>query len=182
MVLSIMKTAICAFCAQTGMLCKDCQTKLANNEINQNDIEIAKVAVDFEKQYPSASKVNILKTIERPNQLIILLAPGNLRFLVGGTLDFDKRLARVITKPIKLIEKGKNIRNLIDDLFAPALISGINTVFVPRRNAKPGQTSVEEEMIVVLSPEEKEKLPGTVKELKELVKLIGNEEIRVEFR
>lgn len=177
-----MKTAICAFCAQTGMLCNDCQTKLNNKEISQNDIEIAKVAVAFEKQYPSASKVNILKTIERPNQLIILISPGNLRFLTGGSLDFDKRLARVITKPIKIIEKGKNIRNLLDDLFAPALISGINTVFVPVRNEKPGESSVEEEMIVVLAKEEEEKLPGTLKEIKELVKLIGDEEIRVEFR
>ena len=177
-----MKTAICAFCAQTGMLCKDCQSKLANKEITQNDVEIAKIAVQFEKQFPNASKVNIIKTIERPNQIIILISPGNLRFLVGGNLDFDKRLERVITKPIKIIEKGKNIRNLIDSLFAPALISGINTVFVPNRNAKPGQSSVEEEMIVVLSPEEKEKLPGTVKEIKELLKLIGNQEIRVEFK
>ena len=144
-----MKTAICAFCAQTGMLCKDCQTKLANKEISQNDIEIAKVAVEFEKQFPNASKENIIKTIERPNQIIILVAPGNLRFLVGGNLDFDKRLERAIPKPIKIIEKGKNVRKLLDDLFAPALITGINTVFVPVRNAQPGQSSVEEEMIVV---------------------------------
>ena len=95
---------------------------------------------------------------------------------------FDKRLERVLNKPIKLMEKSKNKRRVIDDIFSPALISGINTIFIPIRSAKPGQSSVEEETIVVLSPDEKEKLPGTVKELVDLVKLVAGEDIRVEFR
>ncbi len=41
---------------------------------------------------------------------------------------------------------------------------------------------MEEETVVVLSPDEKEKLPGTVKELIDLVKLITGEDISVEFR
>ena len=177
-----MKTAICAFCAQTGMLCKDCQTKLAEGEITDTDIKIAKTAVDFEKNFPNASKVSILKTIERPEFILIIVSPGSLRFLVGGTQNFDVRLERVLKKPIKIMEKSKNKRKAIDDIFSPALISGINTIFVPKRSPKPGQPSVEEETIVVLSPDEKEKLPGTLSDLIELVKLITGEDIRVEFR
>jgi len=177
-----MKTAICSFCAQTGMLCKDCQTKLAEGEITDTDIKIAKTAVEFEKIYPNASKVSILKTIERPDFILIIVSPGTMRFLVGGTQDFDKRLERVLNKPIKIMEKSKNTRKAIDDIFSPALISGINTVFVPIRSPKPGQSSVEEEIIVVLPPEEKEKLPGTLEDLIELVKLVAGEDIRVEFR
>jgi len=177
-----MKTAICAFCAQTGMLCKDCQTKLAEGEITDTDIKIAKTAVEFEKNNPNASKVSILETIERPKFILLIVSPGSIRFLTGGTLDFDKRLERVLNKPIKLMEKSKNKRNVIDDIFSPALISGINTIFVPVRSSRPGQASVEEETIVVLSPDEKEKLPGTVKELIDLVKLVAGEDIRVEFR
>ncbi len=177
-----MKTAICAFCAQTGMLCKDCQTKLAEGEITDTDIKIAKTAVEFEKIYPNASKVTILKTIERPDFILIIVSPGTMRFLVGGTQDFDKRLERVLHKPIKIMEKSKNVRKAIDDIFSPALISGINTVFVPIRSPKPGHSSVEEEMIVVLSPEEKERLPGPLNDLIDLVKLVTGEFIRVEFR
>jgi len=96
------------------------------------------------------------------------------------------------------MEKSKNKRNVIADIFSPALISGINTIFVPIRSSQPGQPYVEEETIVVLSPDEKEKLeeetivvlspdekeklPGTVKELIDLIKLITGEDIRVEFR
>ena len=177
-----MKTAICAFCAQTGMLCKDCQTKLADGDITDTDIKIAKTAVDYEKNHPNAAKVTILKTIERPEFVLMLVSPGSKRFLVGGTQDFDKRLERVLNRPIKIMEKSKNKRATIDDIFSPALISGINTIFVPTRSPKPGQPSVEEETIVVFSPDEKEKLPGTVKDLIDLVKLVTGEEIRVEFR
>lgn len=177
-----MKTAICAFCAQTGMLCKDCQTKLEDGDITDIDIKIAKTAVDFEKNFPNASKVSILKTIERPEFILLIVSQGSRRFLVGGTQDFDKRLERVLNKPVKIMEKSKNKRKTIDEIFSPALISGINTVFVPTRSPKPGQSSVEEETIVVFSPDEKEKLPGTVSDLIELVKLVIGEDIRVEFR
>lgn len=177
-----MKTAICAFCAQTGMLCKDCQTKLNDNIITETDVKIAKVAIEFEKRFPNASKVTIVKAIERPNFILLLVTPGSLRFLTGRTADFDKQLERVLNKPIRIIEKSKNLRKIVDDIFLPALISGINTVFVPERSPKPGQSTVEEETIVVLSPEEKTKLPASIKELKDLVKLISDEDVRVEFR
>ncbi|NHJ39106.1 MAG: hypothetical protein FK731_03665 [Asgard group archaeon] len=177
-----MKTAICTFCAQTGMLCKDCQTKLNNNIITETDVKIAKVAVDFEKRFPNASKVTILKAIERPNFILLLVTPGSIRFLTGGTANFDNQLERVLNKPIRIIEKSKNLRKVIDDIFSPALITGINTVFVPARSPKPGQSKVEEETIVVLSPEEKAKLPASEMELIDLVKLISDEDVRVEFR
>jgi transcription antitermination factor NusA-like protein len=177
-----MKTAICAFCAQTGMLCKDCQTKLNNGEISDTDIKIAKAAVEFEKKYPNASKVTILKTIERDKFILLIVTPGSMRFLTAGTASFDKDLEYILGKPIRLMEKSKNLRKVIDSLFTPALITGINTVFVPVRSPKPGKSSVEEETIVILSPDEKEKLPTSEKELKDLVKLISGEEIRIEFR
>ena len=177
-----MKTAICTFCAQTGMFCKDCQQKINSGEVTQSEVEISKIAAEFEKTNPHSSKVNILKTIERPNFILLLVAPGNARFLVGGSLDFDKQIEQKLHKSVKIMEKGKNKRKIIDDIFAPALVTGINTLFVPIRNAKPGQSSIEEEMVVVLSEADKENLPGTIKELTELVKLLTDEEIRVEFR
>jgi transcription antitermination factor NusA-like protein len=177
-----MKTAICAFCAQTGMLCKDCQTKLNDNIITEIDVKIAKTAVEFEKRFPNSSKVTIIKAIDRPNFILLLVTPGSIRFLTAGTADFDNQLERVLNKPIRIIEKSKNLRKVIDDIFSPALITGINTVFVPVRSPKPGQSSVEEETIVILSPNEKTKLPASVKELIDLIKLITEEDIRVEFR
>lgn len=178
----IVKTAICTFCAQTGMLCKDCQQKLNEGEITETDVEIAKVALEFEKKHPAASKVHILETIERPDQIIILVAPGHKRFLTGGKLDFDKQVEQRLKKPVKIIEKMKDARKTIDALFAPAIISGINTVFVPLRSSKPGGSSIEEEMIIVLAPSEKEKVPGTIKEMKALVKELTGEEVRIVFR
>ncbi|NHJ87070.1 MAG: hypothetical protein FK734_16525 [Asgard group archaeon] len=177
-----MKTAICAFCAQTGMLCKDCQTKLNSGEIAQVDVDIAKIAIEYEKTHPEAAKAAILQIIDKPDVLLVLVSPGSLRLLVGGSKDFDKRLERFAKKSVKLLEKTKNIRKVVDDLFSPAVITGINTVFVPLRNPKPGQSSIEEEQIVVLSPSEKTKLPAPVNELIKFVKLITGEEIRVEFR
>ncbi|MBN1329547.1 MAG: hypothetical protein JXA54_08750 [Candidatus Heimdallarchaeota archaeon] len=177
-----MKTAICTFCAQTGMLCKDCQNKLNSGEITNTDVKIAKTAVEFEKNFPNAAKANIIKSIERPNFILLLVTPGSMRFLTGGSTDFDKRLEKALNKPIKIMEKSKNLRKVADDVFSPALISGINTIFVPKRSAAPGLSSVEEETIVLLSPSEKEKLPSSVKDLIELVKLITGEDIRVDFR
>ncbi|MHA1154652.1 MAG: hypothetical protein ACTSQK_00970 [Candidatus Heimdallarchaeota archaeon] len=177
-----MKTAICTFCAQTGMLCNDCQTKISNGEVSPSEIELSKIAAEFEKVHPHSSKVNIIKTIERPTFIILLVSPGDTRLLTGGSLDFDKQLERKLNKSVKIMEKSKNKRKTIDAIFAPAVITGINTLFVPKRNAKPGQPSIEEEMVVVISAEDKENLPGTLKELKELVKLLTGEEIRTEFR
>ena len=177
-----MKTAICAFCAQTGMLCKDCQTKLNNGEITDTDITIAKTAIEFEKRFPNTSKVTILQAIDRPNFVLLIVTPGSIRFLTGGTADFDKQLERALNKPIKLLEKSKNLRKVVDSLFSPALVSGINTFFIPVRSPKPGQSSVEEDTIIILSNSEKEKLPASEKELKGLVKLISGEDIRIEFR
>jgi len=177
-----MKTAICAFCAQTGMLCKDCQTKLNSGEITETDVTIAKIAVDFEKEFPNAAKVSILKVIERPNFVLLIVTPGSIRFLTGGRADFDVRVERALHKKVKLMEKSKNLRKVIDNLFAPALISGINTVFVPVRSPKPGQPSIEEETIIILPEAEQPKLPATIEELVQLIKVITGEDVRVEFR
>ncbi|NHJ48480.1 MAG: hypothetical protein FK733_11910 [Asgard group archaeon] len=177
-----MKTAICAFCAQTGMLCKDCQTKLNSGEITDTDVKIAKAAIDFEKKFPNASKATILKTIERNKFVMLVVTPGSERFLTGGAANFDNQLEYILGKPIRILEKSKNLRKVIDSIFTPAMITGINTIFVPARSPKPGQSRVEEETIVILSPDEKEKLPTSTKELVELVKLLSGEDIRIEFR
>ena len=87
-----MKTAICTFCAQTGLLCKDCQSKINKGEITQTDISISKVATEFEKAHPQSSKATILKTIERTGFILVIVKQGDLKLLVGGSLDFDKKL------------------------------------------------------------------------------------------
>ncbi|MFW9923750.1 MAG: hypothetical protein ACFFDW_10745 [Candidatus Thorarchaeota archaeon] len=177
-----MKTAICTFCAQTGMFCKDCQSKINKGEVTKTEVEIAKIAAQFEKLHQTASKVTILETIERPGFILLLVKPGDSKLLIGGSLDFDKRIEKVLRKPVKIMEKSKNRKKVLDDIFAPAIISGINTVFVPIRNPKPGQSSIVEESIVVLAPSEKDKLPGTIGELNEIIKKLLDEEVRVEFR
>lgn len=177
-----MKTTICTFCAQTGMLCKDCQSKLDSGEIDQIDIEIAKTATEFEKNNPNASKVEILTTIKRDDFVILIVKPGDLKYLTGIPLDFDKLLERKLKKPVKIIEKTKNKKKLLEEIFAPALISGINTVFVPLRSPKPGQSSVDEETVVVLAQEEKDKLPASLKEIRKIVKMLLEEDIRIVFR
>ena len=177
-----MKTAICSFCAQTGMLCKDCQNKLNTGQITAIDVQIAKTAIDFEKKHPTASKVTILKALENPKFILLLVSPGSVRLLTGGPLDFDKQLERILKKPVKIMEKGRNLRDTIDKIFSPALISGINTIFVPVRSPKPGQSSVVEQKIIVMPLAENAKLPGNIEELLELIKTISGEEIQIEFR
>jgi transcription antitermination factor NusA-like protein len=177
-----MKLPICVFCAQTGMLCKDCKTKLASDEIDQIDVEIAKEAVKFEKNNPTASDVVILETIKRPNRILIKVNPGDKKELTGDGKSLAQRLEKRLGKKVIFFEKGTEKRTLIDIAFKPAIITGINTVFLPLRSAKPGKSSIEEETVIVLDKEQKSKLPEPVKDVKKLVKKLTDEEIRVQFR
>jgi hypothetical protein len=177
-----MKLPICAFCAQTGMLCNDCQMKLDQGKITETDIEISKVAVEYEKVHPEASDLAIDKTIETDAQIVIILEPNNLSLLAEKGKSFLKQLEKKLHKPVKLLDKGLDDRATIDAIFSPAKITGVNTVFVPIRSPKPGQSSIEEEMVIILAKEEKENLSAPLKEIRKLLRIMLGEEIRIEFR
>ncbi|MEA2070801.1 MAG: hypothetical protein U9O98_05865 [Asgard group archaeon] len=177
-----MKIPICTFCAQTGMLCSDCQKKLDSGEITPLDITISKIAVEFEKKNPEAANVTLIDIIDYPDLVVIIVESGESRFLQGKQASFAEQIEQEIHRSVKIVEKIGNTKKLIRMIFAPAKITGINTVFVPVRSAKPGQSSIEEELTVVIKKEDKDLLPSKLSNLKDLVKNLTGEEIRTTFR
>ncbi len=167
-----MKTVLCKFCLQSGILCKKCESKLKSGEITQTDLKVARILLSLEKRFPSLQDVYFHKAVEANGALAIIVGQGQVSRLLGYGGKIIKTLGEQTGKNIRVIEYGTNDRKFLEDLFAPLSIVTINTIWLPD-----GST----ETRVILKKPRRSSLRINVEALKEIAQKVKDMILRVEF-
>ncbi len=167
-----MKTALCKFCLQSGILCKKCESKVKSGEITQTDLKIARILLSLEKNFPSLQNVYFHKAVEADGTLAIIVGQGDASRLLGYGGKIIKTLMEKTGRTVRVIEYGTSDRKFLEDLFAPLSVVTINTIWLPD-----GST----ETRVILKKRRRMPHNMNIEALKKIAKEVRNITLRVEF-
>ncbi|MBU3897225.1 MAG: hypothetical protein KJ697_04860 [Nanoarchaeota archaeon] len=125
-----MQSSICEMCLNSDALCSICKSKLERGETNQIEINISRFINELSRKVRSLENVKIEKAIES-GTIVIVTAKGDAGKMVGKGGTIVKALAKKFGKPIKIIEKTEVMRDFMQSLISPAMITGVNIIYTP---------------------------------------------------
>ena len=168
-----MLTKICKSDLKSGILCPRCEKRVKNGEISKLDLEVARILQKMEGKYPFLQKIFFHKAIGSGNTLVILVNKGDVKKILsyGGKIlkEISEKTHR---KKIKILATNEELRQFLEDLFAPASILTINKIWLPD-----GSTETK----AVIPKKDEKKIPINTDALKELAKSIRNITLRIEI-
>ena len=166
-----MKTPICNVCLKSDVLCSKCEEKLENEEITELDIKVSRVLKELSNEHGSLRDSEIVKAYDTENVVVIVTGPEDGAKVVGRKGEIVKKVADEVGKPIRVVEKAENDKDVINGLLSPGEIQSINTVFKP---------SGESQKIVV-DEEFEDKINMTREDLEMIIQEITEEEYELAF-
>ncbi|MFQ6124320.1 MAG: hypothetical protein ACE5R6_06900 [Candidatus Heimdallarchaeota archaeon] len=126
-----MELPICSFCAKTGMLCTGCQRKLADGKITQLDIELSKILSKIANKYPSLQNVKITRAVAVDSFVLLEVRKQDISNIIGSNRRILNEIEQKLGQKIHVIEFAKSERKIIESLFSPVEVLGVNKIFVP---------------------------------------------------
>lgn len=125
-----MKLPICLVCMKSGILCPSCQEKFDRGEISPLDIEVARHLLEIEKKYPAIKDSTFFKAID-VGKMLIVLVKSERRLYRPLWNKVAKKLSLRVNKPVRVVEKTASIRQIAEQVLAPARVLGVNVVWLP---------------------------------------------------
>ena len=156
---------VCDVCLKSGILCQGCENKLKSGEISQIDLDIAKVLFKM-----GDGKLGFKKTIEVGDIVIIITDKDQVGKLIGKNGKIVRELSRTVAKKIRVVGQDSDLKEVSNDILAPARVSGINIVY---------GTDGEEKYKIRVMQEDSRKLPGRLDVLNEIIELLTGDKTTV---
>ncbi|MBS7648198.1 MAG: hypothetical protein QXK89_08925 [Candidatus Bathyarchaeia archaeon] len=167
-----MKAELCQFCLKSGILCSKCRAKIERGEVTPRDLEIARLLVSIEGEYPLLQDVYFRGVVEADNILAILVKKGDMSKILSYGGKIIRFLENKTGKSIRILEYNTNERKFLEDLFAPLTILTINRIWLPDGSV---------ETRVILKGREKRRGSINVNAMKEIARKVKGMTLRVEF-
>ena len=124
------KLPICHFDARTGILCANCEARLAKGEITQADVEASKAVAQLSERVPELSKVTLRRAFEINGSYVLEFEQSDMP-LIRSTPTLQSELEGALKGKVWLVGAGSNDRRFLEDVFFPAKVLTVNTVWLP---------------------------------------------------
>jgi transcription antitermination factor NusA-like protein len=154
------------------MLCPKCKKKLEKGEVSELDLEIGRLLVSMEEEYPPLQTVYFHKAVESDNVLAIFVSRGDIAKILSYGGKIIKSVERDTKKTVRVLESNSDERKFLEDLFAPMTILTVNRIWLPD-----GST----ETRVILKGNERRRTSKYINALKEIARESQGLILRIEF-
>lgn len=124
------KLPICHFDARTGILCSNCEARLRKGEITQADVEASKAVAQLSERVPELSKVTLRRAFEINGSYVLEFEQSDMP-LIRSTPKLQSELEGALKGRVWLVGAGSNDRRFLEDVFFPAKVLTVNTVWLP---------------------------------------------------
>jgi len=116
------KTELCQFCLRSGILCPKCRKKVEKGEVTQLDLEIGRLLLSMEDEYPPLQDVYFHKSVESDGVLAIFVGRGDIPRILsyGGKIikALEQKTKKTIrpdgTTETRVILKGKGKKKYME--------------------------------------------------------------------
>jgi hypothetical protein len=166
-----MKFPVCRFDLESDILCPNCQEKLDKGEITRFDVEFSKWLIMREKEYPALADVQLKRAIRVSNRLILIVKKKQKDIFLSA----EPLLAEIAETfgEVLVFDGTPKLRNVVRMLIAPAIEVGVNSLYLPDGF---------KESIVMLRTEDREKIPYSKEELREITSAVLGETVIFQFQ
>jgi len=154
------------------MLCPKCKRKLEKGEVSELDLEIGRLLMSMEDEYPPLQSVYFHKAIEADGVLAIFVNRGDIAKILSYGGKIIKSVERDTKKAVRVLESNSDERKFLEDLFAPMTILTVNRIWLPD-----GST----ETRVILKGNERRRTSRYINALKEIAREAQGLTLRIEF-
>jgi transcription antitermination factor NusA-like protein len=125
-----LRTPICSFDAMNGILCPQCESKLDQGTLTKADVDASIKLVKLSQKIPTIDKFTLISCRESNGDYVLYLSSQDMM-----TIRQSRELYRILqgefTGKIWLVHQYSDDKKLIEDLFFPIKILGINQVWAP---------------------------------------------------
>jgi len=156
---------ICKICAESRLLCPNCESRLAAGEISELDVELSRVLVEF------GGEIGFIKTIDDGENVIILSERDDLGKLIGRAGANIQKISRRLKRKVRVVGAGE-VEEMIHDIAAPAKVSGVGVAY------KPDGGKITR---VKISSREKEKLRLKPEAIEKLLSSLSGNPVEIQF-
>lgn len=164
-----MKTLICEADSRRSSLCMNCKKKLAEGKITEKEVEASRLLTKMSRKF-FIGNFELKRVIEMPD-VIFLVVVGEIGALIGKGGKTVAELSKELGKKVRVIEKTKDEKKMIQDLVGEARVLGVNKIF-----KKEGQ-----EHKILIKAADKERLITDIENLKNGIENLLNTAATIEF-
>jgi transcription antitermination factor NusA-like protein len=123
------KLPICNFDARTGILCANCEARLRKGEISRADVEASKAVANLSDQFPELGHVTLKRAFEATGSYVLEFEQSDMTGLRTNPL-LQTKLEGALKGKVWLVGAGGNDRRFLEDVFFPAKVLTVNTVWL----------------------------------------------------
>jgi hypothetical protein len=164
------KLPICYFDARTGILCGNCESRLAKGEITQADVDASKAMAQLSDRVPELGKATLKRAFEAKGSYVLEFEQSDIPALRSNPLLLEE-LEGYMKGKVWVVGAGGSERKFLEDVFYPARVLTVNTVFLP---------DGEKKTKVIVPAKRSERRIGDFDKLREAVKRARGIELLVE--
>jgi len=125
-----LRTPICNFDAMNGILCPQCESKLDQGKLTKADVAASIKLVKLSQKIPQIDKFTLNSCRQSNGDYILYLGSQDIM-----TIRQSRELYRILQGEfdgkIWLVHQDSDDKKLIEDVFFPIKILGINQVWAP---------------------------------------------------
>ena len=125
-----LKLPICNFDAKTGILCAKCEERLQRGEISKADVEASKALAKLADHAQGLSRATLKRAWETRGSYVLEFEQGDLPAL-RSIPDLAEELEKSLGGRAWVVGAGGNERKFLEDVFFPARVLTVNTVWLP---------------------------------------------------
>lgn len=166
-----MKLPVCVFDLESDMLCPSCQERLDKGELNEFDIEFSKWIMGRAKEYPELEDLHLLRAVKTGGRLILVLRKKTVGVLQSAEALMDE-MGEAFGE-VLIFESPVKLRRIVRNLIEPAIEVGVNSLHLPDGFR---------ESIVMLRPEDRERILYSKEDLREIVSAVMGESVLFEYQ
>jgi hypothetical protein len=166
-----MKLPVCVFDIESDMLCTSCQERLDRGDITDFDVEFSTWILNKSKEYSTIEDLKLLRAIKADSRLILVVKKRNKEVLLA-TEGLMNEMAETFGE-VMIFEGPIKLRKIVRELIEPALEVGVNSLYLP------GGTK---ENIVMLKPEDRDRITYSKEELREIVSAVVGESVLFQYQ
>lgn len=154
------------------MLCPKCKKKLEKGEISELYLEVGRLLMTMEDEFPPLQNIYFHKAVESDGVLAIFVGRGDIAKILSYGGKIIKSLERITKKTVRVLESNSDERKFLEDLFAPMTILTVNKIWLPDGSM---------ETRVILKGTERRRTSKYIEALKEIAKVAHGITLRIEF-
>jgi transcription antitermination factor NusA-like protein len=125
-----LKLPICNFDARTGILCANCESRLRKGELTRADVEASKALSKLAENLQELNRATLRRASEVGGTYVLEFEQQDLRPLRTNPAIY-RELEGALKGKVWVVGSGGSERKFLEDVFFPAKVLTINTVWLP---------------------------------------------------